>query len=126
MIARDRATSPTTSNRVLRGPGRDTTPYRRLLVGLTRTRWSTSNSSRHLPEPSTTACSGVSEIRTGMPGHVDEEDDLTRLWVGVIPVELVARDPIPHPDLPDTVPVSESVAAWAARRSERARERAAL
>src|SRR6185295_18535644 len=39
--------------------------YRR--EGLTKTRCNTSNSSRHLPEPSTTACSGASAILTGMP-----------------------------------------------------------
>jgi hypothetical protein len=54
------------------------------------------------------------KIRSGMPGHVDEEEDLTQLWVGVIPLSLVAGDPIPHPDLPASVPVSASVAAWAA------------
>ena len=54
------------------------------------------------------------KIRTGMPGHVDEEDDLTTLWVGIIPVELVAGVPIPHPDIPADLAVSGSVTAWAA------------
>jgi hypothetical protein len=54
------------------------------------------------------------KIRTGMPGHVDEEEDLTKLWVGVIPLELVAGEPIGHPDIPADLPVSASVAAWAA------------
>lgn len=54
------------------------------------------------------------KIRTGMPGHVDEEEDLTKLWVGVIPLELVAGEPIGHPDIPADLPVSPSVAAWAA------------
>ena len=53
------------------------------------------------------------KIRTGMPGHVDEEEDLTKLWVGVIPIELLAGDPIPHPDIPADLPVSGSVLAWA-------------
>jgi len=54
------------------------------------------------------------KIRTGMPGHVDEEEDLSKLWVGVIPIELLAGDPIPHPDIPADLPVSGSVLAWAA------------
>ena len=54
------------------------------------------------------------KIRTGMPGHVDEEEDLTKLWVGVIPIEMVAGDPIPHPDIPADLAVSGSVSAWAA------------
>jgi len=53
------------------------------------------------------------KIRTGMPGHVDEEEDLTKLWVGVIPVALVAGDPIPHPDIPSDLAVSQSVQQWA-------------
>ena len=56
--------------------------------------------------------------RSGWPGHVDEEDDLSRLWVGVIPVAEVAGSPAPHPDLPADVPVSASVAAWAQSHSE--------
>lgn len=52
------------------------------------------------------------KIRTGMPGHVDEEDDLSKLWVGVIPLELVAGDPIPHPDIPADLAVSASVQSW--------------
>ena len=54
------------------------------------------------------------KIRTGMPGHVDEEEDLSKLWVGVIPIALVAGDPIPHPDIPADLPISGSVSAWAA------------
>jgi len=53
------------------------------------------------------------KIRTGMPGHVDEEEDLTKLWVGVIPVALVAGNPIPHPDIPADLAVSQSVQQWA-------------
>ena len=52
------------------------------------------------------------KIRTGMPGHVDEEEDLTKLWVGVIPVALVAGDPIRHPDIPAVLEVSQSVQQW--------------
>lgn len=54
------------------------------------------------------------KVRSGGPGHVDEEDDLTRLWVGVIPVAEVAGPPVPHPDLPAGVAVSDSVARYVA------------
>jgi hypothetical protein len=47
-----------------------------------------------------------------MPGHVDEEEDLTKIWVGVIPIQTIAGDPIPHPDIPADLPVSQSVTNW--------------
>jgi nitroimidazol reductase NimA-like FMN-containing flavoprotein (pyridoxamine 5'-phosphate oxidase superfamily) len=52
------------------------------------------------------------KVRTGMPGHVDEEEDLTKIWVGVIPIQTIAGDPIPHPDIPADLPVSQSVTNW--------------
>jgi len=52
------------------------------------------------------------KLRTGWPGHVDEYDDLTSIWVGVIPVSQVAGSPQPHPDIPDDVPVSPAALAW--------------
>jgi uncharacterized protein len=51
--------------------------------------------------------------RSGWPGHVDEESDLSRLWVGVVPVAQVAGPPQPHPDLPESVAVSPSVLRYA-------------
>ena len=54
------------------------------------------------------------KIRTGTPGHVDEEEDLSQIWVGVIPIQTVAGEPIPHPDIPADLPVSASVVAWVA------------
>ena len=54
------------------------------------------------------------KIRTGMPGHVDEEEDLSKIWVGVIPIQTIAGEPIAHPDIPAEVPVSPSVLNWVA------------
>ena len=54
------------------------------------------------------------KIRTGTPGHVDEGEDLSQIWVGVIPIQTVAGEPIPHPDIPADLPVSASVVAWVA------------
>lgn len=51
--------------------------------------------------------------RSGWPGHVDEEPDLSRLWVGVVPVAQVTGAPQPHPDLPADVVVSPSVQRYA-------------
>lgn len=51
--------------------------------------------------------------RSGWPGHVDEEPDLSRLWVGVVPVAQVAGPPQPHPDLLGSVEVSPSVLHYA-------------
>jgi len=52
------------------------------------------------------------KLRTGWPGHDDEYDDLTSIWVGVIPVAQVAGPPQPHPDVPGDVPVSPAAGAW--------------
>ena len=49
------------------------------------------------------------KVRSGWPGHVDEEDDLSALWVGVLPLRQVAGDPLAHPDIPSDVAVSASV-----------------
>jgi len=54
------------------------------------------------------------KVRTGWPGHVDEEDDLSSMWVGVVPLRQVAGNPLPHPDIPADVPVSPSVLAYVA------------
>ena len=53
------------------------------------------------------------KTRSGWPGHVDEESDLSRLWVGVVPVAQVTGPPQPHPDLPADVAVSASVQRYA-------------
>jgi nitroimidazol reductase NimA-like FMN-containing flavoprotein (pyridoxamine 5'-phosphate oxidase superfamily) len=58
----------------------------------------------------------AAKVREGWPGHVDEEEDLTSIWVGVVPVREVAGDPLPHPDIPADVPLSPAVAAWVAAR----------
>ena len=55
----------------------------------------------------------AAKSRSGWPGHVDEESDLTRLWVGVVPVAQVTGPPAPHPDLPAGVVVSPSVQRYA-------------
>jgi nitroimidazol reductase NimA-like FMN-containing flavoprotein (pyridoxamine 5'-phosphate oxidase superfamily) len=54
------------------------------------------------------------KVRSGWPGHVDEEEDLSAIWVGVVPVRQVADDPQPHPDIPVDVPVAASVTAYVA------------
>ena len=54
------------------------------------------------------------KIRSGMPGHVDEEEDLSKIWVGVIPIQTIAGEPIAHPAIPADVPVSPSVLNWVA------------
>ncbi|HET7902438.1 MAG TPA: pyridoxamine 5'-phosphate oxidase family protein [Candidatus Nanopelagicales bacterium] len=54
----------------------------------------------------------AAKVREGGPGHVDEEDDLSSIWVGVIPIREVAGDPQPHPDIPADVPLSPAAAAW--------------
>jgi nitroimidazol reductase NimA-like FMN-containing flavoprotein (pyridoxamine 5'-phosphate oxidase superfamily) len=51
--------------------------------------------------------------RSGWPGHVDEEPDLSRLWVGVVPVAEMTGPPQPHPDLPGSVAVPPSVRRYA-------------
>lgn len=58
----------------------------------------------------------AAKVREGWPGHVDEEDDLTSTWVGVVPVREVPGDPQPHPDIPADVPLSPAVSAWIAAR----------
>jgi uncharacterized protein len=48
------------------------------------------------------------KVRTGPPG--DDDDDLgSGIWAGVIPIQLVAGDPIPAPDLETGVAVPASV-----------------
>jgi nitroimidazol reductase NimA-like FMN-containing flavoprotein (pyridoxamine 5'-phosphate oxidase superfamily) len=58
----------------------------------------------------------AAKVREGWPGHVDEEDDLTRTWVGVVPVREAPGEPVPHPAIPADVPLSPAVAAWVADR----------
>ena len=50
------------------------------------------------------------KVRTGMPE--DGEGSGTGVWSGVIPVELVAKEPIPSDDESRALPVPESVVAY--------------
>lgn len=56
----------------------------------------------------------AAKVREGWPGHVDEEDDLSSIWVGVVPIREAASAPLPHPDIPADVPLSPAAAAWVA------------
>ena len=48
------------------------------------------------------------KIRSGPP--VDEKDDYELdIWAGVIPVQVMAKEPVPDPQLKDGIPVSRSV-----------------
>ena len=58
----------------------------------------------------------AAKVREGWPGHVDEEDDLTSTWVGVVPIRETPGEPLAHPDIPADVPLSPAVAAWVAAR----------
>ena len=58
----------------------------------------------------------AAKVREGWPGHVDEEEDLTRTWVGVVPIRETPGEPLAHPDIPADVPLSPAVAAWVAAR----------
>ena len=53
------------------------------------------------------------KVRSGPPGHVGDEGNPEDLWVGVVPLRLVAGAPEPHPALPADLPVSAPVRAWA-------------
>lgn len=56
------------------------------------------------------------KIRTGPP--VDDEDDYALpAWAGVIPIDIVARPPLPDPRLAAGIAPSDTVSAWVARRS---------
>lgn len=50
------------------------------------------------------------KVRTGMPE--DDEGSGTGVWSGVIPVELVAKDPLPSDDESKSLPIPESVLAY--------------
>ena len=44
------------------------------------------------------------------PPEVDPDDDEPRdIWAGIVPMELRAGEPLPAPDVPDDVPLPESV-----------------
>lgn len=58
----------------------------------------------------------AAKVREGWPGHVDEEEDLSTIWVGVVPLRETPGEPLPHPDIPADVPLSPAVAAWVAAR----------
>ena len=51
------------------------------------------------------------KVRTGPPSD-DEEDLGLDVWAGVIPVEVVARPPLPDPALRDGIDVPAAVARW--------------
>jgi hypothetical protein len=46
------------------------------------------------------------KIRTGAPLD-DEEDYSLRMWAGVVPLKLVAGEPINDPRLPEDIPVPD-------------------
>jgi hypothetical protein len=52
------------------------------------------------------------KVRTGPPGD-DEEDYARDCWAGVLPLRLVAGEPIPDPRLRAGIPVPPSVATYA-------------
>ncbi len=54
------------------------------------------------------------KVRSGPPGHVEDEADPAWTWVDVIPLHVVVGAPEPHPALPAGMPPSAPVAAWAA------------
>jgi hypothetical protein len=56
------------------------------------------------------------KTRSGPPGD-DEEDYELPVWAGVVPLELVARDPIPDPLLGEGIEASESVRRFWAQSS---------
>lgn len=50
------------------------------------------------------------------PPEVDPDDHEPRdVWAGILPLRLVAQEPVAAPDVPETVPVPESVRRAAAR-----------
>ena len=51
----------------------------------------------------------LAKIRTGPPKD-DEEDLDYPVWAGVLPLRMVAGDPVPDPDLPASTPVPDHVA----------------
>lgn len=51
------------------------------------------------------------KVRTGPPAD-DAQDMGLDVWAGELPVEVVARPPIPDPQLHDVIPVPRSVTQW--------------
>jgi uncharacterized protein len=56
------------------------------------------------------------KVSTGPPGDSDEPPpDVAGTWAGVLPLRLVAGEPVPAPDVPPGLPVPPSVPAAARR-----------
>lgn len=55
---------------------------------------------------SLTLAEASAKIRTGPPLD-DEEDYSLRMWAGVVPLKLVADEPINDPRLPDDIPIPD-------------------
>ena len=56
------------------------------------------------------------KVRTGPPLD-DEEDYALDAWAGVIPLHMLAGDPLPDPRLPSTIAPSPAALRWTAARS---------